>query len=371
MKKISILALHDGVGGAEKYISTLCLMLKDLYEIEVIFTYKSKDKVYDYPGAQITYLINDISNREEFKNALKSKKFFLTFKEGIKSVKLLYLKRKLNIKAIKNITSDYIITTRAFHNKYVGKYAKKNIIKIATEHNHHNNNTKYIKKTLNCIKKLDYFVLVSKELYEFYKDKTEVKCFYIPNTYDLKIKIKSKLNNSKIISVGRLNPEKGFLDLIEVMKKINEKNKDAELTLIGDGPEKEKIISKIEEYHLENKVHLLGFLNSEEISKHLANSTIYLMTSYTESFGIVLLEAMEAGILPLAFDSAQGACEVLENDKELLIPNRDTNQMAKRVLYYLNNREILKEKEQSNSKRKNKYNVKEVRKLWLKLLETR
>ena len=43
------------------------------------------------------------------------------------------------IEAIKKIDSDYIITTRDFHNELVGKYAKEGIIKIATEHNHHNN----------------------------------------------------------------------------------------------------------------------------------------------------------------------------------------------------------------------------------------
>ena len=371
MKKITILALHDGVGGAEKYISTLCLMLKNYYDIEIIFTYKSKNRIYDFCNAKITYLINDISNREELKHAIKHIKLGKIFKEGYKSLKILYLKRKLNIDAIKKIKSDYIITTRAFHNKYVGKYAKRGIIKIATEHNHHNNNKKYITKTLNCIKKLDYFVLVSKELYNFYKDKTNIKCVYIPNTYDLNISKKSDISNNKIISVGRLSSEKGFLDLIDVMEKVNEKDKNIDLSLIGDGTEKEKIENKIKDYHLENKIHLLGTLNSKEISKHLVDSTIFLMTSYTESFGIVLLEAMEAGILPIAFDTAQGACEILENDKEILIPNRDINLMAEKVLYYFNNRQVLQKKILENNKRKNKYNIKEVQKLWIALLEKR
>ncbi len=371
MEKITILALHDGVGGAEKYISTLCLMLKDFYELEIIFTYKSKDKLYDFSGAKIKYLINDISNRKEFKAAIKHFNLIKIFKEGYKSIKLLYLKRMRNIKAIKNIKSDYIITTRDFHNKYVGKYAKKGIIKIATEHNHHNNNKKYITKTLRCIKKMDYFVLVSKELYDFYKNKTSTKCVYIPNAYDIQIEEKSKLNNNKLISVGRLSNEKGYLDLIEVMKKVYSYDKKIELFIIGDGPEKELLIDKIAKYNLEKNVHLLGFLNSENISKYLSKSSLFIMTSYTESFGIVLLEAMEAGILPIAFDSAQGACEVLENDREILIPNRDIDLMAKKILYFLNNRSKLKEKVKLITKKKEKYSIKEVQKLWIKLLEKR
>lgn len=371
MKKITILALHDGVGGAEKYISLLCQMLNEEFKIEIIFTYRSKNKIYDFPKAKIKYLINDISNRKEFIDSLKKHNWIKCLKEGLKSLKLLYLKRNLNIKAIKNSESDYIITTRAFHNKLVGKYAPKKALKIATEHNHHNNEKKYIKKTLRCIKNLDYFVLVSKELYEFYKDKTNIKCLYIPNTYDIKIDEKSKLNSDKLISVGRLSPEKGYLDLIEVMKKVNEQDNEIEINLIGDGPQRELIVKKIRDYNLENKVHLLGFLNSNEIAKILKDSTLFIMTSYTESFGIVLLEAMEAGVVPIAFDSVQGACEVLEEDKDLLIPNRDINLMTEKILYYLKHKDMLKEKVLINNERKNKYTLKEVKKKWLNLLEKR
>ena len=42
MKKITILALHLNFGGVEKYISSLCKMLEDDYDIELVVTYKSK-----------------------------------------------------------------------------------------------------------------------------------------------------------------------------------------------------------------------------------------------------------------------------------------------------------------------------------------
>ena len=44
MKKITILALHLGFGGVEKYISSLCKMLEEDYQIEIISTYKVSDK---------------------------------------------------------------------------------------------------------------------------------------------------------------------------------------------------------------------------------------------------------------------------------------------------------------------------------------
>ena len=61
MKKITILSLHLGIGGIEKYISSLCKMLENDFEIEIISTYKVLDKpVFDFSDKlKITYLIND------------------------------------------------------------------------------------------------------------------------------------------------------------------------------------------------------------------------------------------------------------------------------------------------------------------------
>lgn len=368
MKKITILALHDGVGGAEKYISSLCEMLNQEFEIEIIFTYKSKDKVYEFPKAKLIYLINDISNRKEFLDYVKKHKWFKCLKEGIKSCKLLYLKNTLNKKVIKKINSDYIITTRPFHSKLVSKYASSKTIKIATEHNYHDNTDKYVKKLLSSIKNFDYLILVSKELKNFYKQLTQVKCVYIPNTCDLTIHPKSTLDANVITCIGRLNPEKGFMDLIDIIKLVKEKI-NIKVNLIGDGPEKDKIKEKIEANNLTSTISLLGFLNSEDIAKYLQKSSLLIMTSYTESFGIVLLEAMEAGVLPLAFDSAKGACEVLEEDKDLLVSHRNKKAMADKIIFYLNNKNVLKKKVKSNNKRLTKYKMDKVKEMWKQIIK--
>ena len=77
--------------------------------------------------------------------------------------------------------SDIIISTRTIHNFLVSKFVSKKIKRIAWEHNHHNNDKKYIKSFVNSCKKLDYVVSVSKELSNFYKDYFGNKSIYIPN----------------------------------------------------------------------------------------------------------------------------------------------------------------------------------------------
>ena len=80
-KKITILALHLNTGGVEKYLSSLCKMLSS-YEIEIISTYKIKEKpAFDFDKKiKITYLINEGPCREELKEAIRKYKIFSAFK---------------------------------------------------------------------------------------------------------------------------------------------------------------------------------------------------------------------------------------------------------------------------------------------------
>ena len=370
MKKITILCLHLGVGGIEKYISSLSKMLEQNYKIEIISTYKTLDKpAFDFSDkVKIKYLINDRPYKEELKDSIKKLKLISIVKYLFKNAKLLMLKYSENIKIIKSINSDYIITTRDFHNKLVGKYAKDKIIKIATEHNHHNNNSRYIKKVVTSLKNIDYFVVVSEDLKEFYKNKIgDTKCLYIPNVID-NIYDKPKYNtNYNLVSVGRFSKEKAFEDLIEIIGIVKKDIPNVHLNLVGDGKLKNDITNKIESLDLKGNIKLCGYLSQSEIKKVMLDSSLYVMTSLTESFGLVLIEANSYGIPCIAFDSASGAKQIIEN-KELLISNRDKEKMAKLIVKLLKDKDKLQAYGKEAYNNCQKYLLANVKKKWLDLL---
>jgi len=370
MRKVTILALHLGFGGIEKYISSLCKMLENDFEIEIISTYKLYEKpVFDFSDkTKITYLIQDRPYKEELKHAIKNKNIAATFKFLFKNLKILFLKKIRNIESIKKINSDFIITTRDFHNKLVGKYAKKDIITIATEHNHHNNNSKYINKVIKSLQNIDYFVVVSKDLEKFYQSKiSDTKCIYIPNVID-KIYERPKYNtNHNLISVGRLSEEKGFSDLIDIISMVKKHIPDIKLDLIGDGNLREQLKEKISNLNLENNIKMHGYLNHNQIEEIMIEDSLYVMTSFTESFGLVLIEAMSYGVPCVAFDSAQGATEVIEN-KKLLVKNRDKKAMAKLIIDLLTNEEELKSHGKESFENCQKYLIDNVKKTWINML---
>ena len=349
MKKISILSLHLGYGGIEKSIIALANLLCKKYEVEIVCTYKLYDKpVFDLnKKVNVCYLMEGYRpNRVEFKRALKKKKIFTAFKEGLKSLKILHLRRKTMINYIKNNDADVIISTRDIFNAWLGDYAKSEVLKIGWEHNHYHDNYRYARNVIRSVYYLDYFVLVSASLKDFYESHlttSNCQCVYIPNIIDKIPKKVSSLETKRIVSVGRLSPEKGYMDLLKVFSVIANKYPTWHLDIIGDGVEKERLEKFINNHELNERITLHGFQNKDYIDKILHDSSIYVMTSYTESFGIVLLEAMSHGLPCIAFDSAEGARELINSGMNgYLIKNRSYAAMIKKIEDLMKNKNVRK-----------------------------
>ena len=376
MKKIVILALHLGYGGIEKSIAALANILCDKYEVEIACTYQ----LYEEPvffideRVKITYLVKKYTpNKKQFKEKLRQKKLFSTFLEGLKSIKILYLRRKTMVNYIKNSTANYIISTKDIFDRWLGDYAQSNVIKIGWEHNHHHNNKRYALNIIRSCRNLDYLILVSKDLAKFYKKemrKSNCRCIYIPNVLDSIPKKTSPLKEKRLISVGRLSPEKGTLDLVKIFNILSKKHPDWHLDIVGDGTEREKIEKFITLHHLEDKITLHGFQHKEYIDVLLHKASLYVMTSYTESFGIVLLEAMSHGLPCIAFSSAEGAREIITSGKNgYLIKNRNHGVMIKKIEDLMKKDDIRKQMGKEARKSINPYTKEVVSEEWYKLLE--
>lgn len=370
MKKVTILALHLGFGGIEKYISSLCKMLEEKYEVEIISTYKVLEQpAFEFDNKiKITYLIEDKPYINEMKESFKKYKLLKFLYYFLKNIKIFYCKKKLNIKAVKNIKSDIVITTRDFHSNLVSKYAPSNIIKIATEHNYHNDNKKYINNLIASINNFDYFVVVSKELQNFYKNKIgSTKCVFIPNVIEELYNKPCYNQNHNLIAVGRLSKEKGFNDLIDIIEKVKKDIPDIHLNLVGDGSEKENLKLKVKNLGLTNNITFCGFKAGKEKENVILKSSLYIMTSHTESFGIVLIEAMSYGLPCIAFDSSSGAREVIIQH-ELLIDNRDKEKISRKIVELLSNYEKLTALGKENYNYCQKFLLNNIKKEWFEIL---
>ena len=376
MKKISILSLHLGYGGIEKSIIALANLLADKYNVEIACSYR----LYDKPAfnidkkVKIRYLTKDIApNKDEFKEALKRKNIHNIIQEGNKSINVLKLRKMTMINYIKKCDSDIIISSRDIFDDWLGKYAKEGVVKIGWEHNHFHGNMKYANKITKYARKLDYFVLVSKELRDYYSDRlkgTKCRCVYIPNIIDKLPKYLSRLNKKRLVSVGRLSPEKGYMDLLKLFNILHNNHKDWVLDIIGDGSEKDKLDNYISKNNLSSCVTLHGYQNKNYIDNILNKSSLYVMTSYTESFGIVLIEAMSHGIPCVAYSSAEGANELIRSGfNGYLIKNRNQEMMIKKIEDLMEDYSTREKIGKNSRKFSKKFIGENVIKNWFSLLE--
>ncbi len=378
MKKITIFSLHLGYGGIESSVVNLANLLCKEYQVEIISTYKLADTpAFDIDDRiNVTYLIDQHKpNREEWKDAVRKIRPIRFIKETYKAILVLMLRKNKTIEAMKKCDSDIMISTRVLFNKWLGEYGKKKAYKIAWEHNHHHQDIEYANGVANSCRNLDVLVLVSDSLRNFYKKKMKEKgikcrCVFIPNMLDDIPKKTSKLTEKRIISVGRFSKEKGYVDLIEIFAKFHQTNPDWHLDLVGDGSERNKIVDRIYQHQLTDYIKVHGYLKKKEINELLSKSSLYIMTSYTESFGIVLIEAMSHGIPCLAFTSAEGANELIQNNKNgYLIENRDFDEMIHKMEELANDKNKRLELGKNAREFSLNYSSDIVKKEWLKLLK--
>ncbi|MBQ7969192.1 MAG: glycosyltransferase [Clostridia bacterium] len=349
MKKISILMLHLQHGGIEKQTITLANELSKKYEVEIISTYSMLcDPAYDVDEkVRIKYLMDDRPNRDEFKSAIKSKNIAKIIRQGIKAVKILFLKRKLMIKAIKALDCNYVLSTRIEFAELLSKYAPKNVVTMTQEHMH-DGSCRYIDRARKAFKNLDYLLVLcdwSRENFsEWLKDNKKIKIVQIPNILEEIPEESACLAGNKIVSAGRLHPVKNFRTLIEVFDIVKEKIPSAELTIIGGGDEYARLNTFIKERGLEQSVTITGMVSAEDVKKHMLSSDLYVMTSHTECFPMVLLEASSVGIPLIAFDVPVGPRAIISNGfNGYLVEYMNIREMADRVIEVLTSREKLKD----------------------------
>ena len=177
------------------------------------------------------------------------------------------------------------------------------------------------------IKWADAITAISKESYEFYKNRS-LKIYHIPNGIDIE-SLEKKVDRrfeQQIIFAGRFSKEKGIFTLLEIAKKLP---KDLNLLIIGSGPEETKIkqISK----ELDN-IHFLGLKSKDETISLIRGSDVLIQPSLVEGISSTLLESMACKTSIIASD-IPGIRELLENKRTgILVPPQESGSFVEEIV---------------------------------------
>ena len=142
----------------------------------------------------------------------------------------------------------------------------------------------------------------------------------------------------RIACVGRLITWKGQRYLIEALADlITIQNIDSELTLIGDGAERQNLEALVKDLGLEHRVHFTGFVKHRDISRLLSEHDVYVQpsifdaaTGQCEAFGVAILEAIGCG-LPVVVTNTGGMPDVIGAEREFakLVPHSDHSALSR------------------------------------------
>lgn len=147
---------------------------------------------------------------------------------------------------------------------------------------------------------------------------------HVPNGYDTDIferipprEARERLGIDEdtpvVFALGTLKPRKGFQHLLRAMVRVRDAEPEARLVIGGQGGMRDELESLAEELGIADRTDLLGYVESETLNHWMNAADLFVLPSYSESFGVVQLEAMACGT-PVVATKNGGSEEVVTSD---------------------------------------------------------
>ncbi|WP_455671793.1 glycosyltransferase family 4 protein [Phocaeicola sp.] len=348
MKIVYLYTALTTVGGADRVITQKANYLADNPDYQVyIITDSQNERPAVFPLSDKVMHIDtntDFGKQYKYPFLLRAIYYRILMKKYRQSVS----------KLLKKIQPDIIITTLGREIDFITQI--KGQSKIIGEAHTTKVNSRKIQDLLNKggihklagtiikrglekhIKELDALVVLNHTEKKAWDNLIQAKV--IPNSLTFMPKTNSTLSAPKAIFVGRLEQEKGVDRLIEVWEQIIPKHPEWSLDIYGAGTLKEMILQNIKNKELNIQIHD----PVSNIEEYYLQSSILLLTSRFEGFGLVLIEAMACGIPCIAYDCPYGPRNIIKDGiNGFLIKDGDYNDMIAKSIILIENETLRKE----------------------------
>ncbi len=212
--------------------------------------------------------------------------------------------------------------------------AKKNDIPfVTTEHYSklHTNNVEksVLRKAITAYSASKEIIAVSKSLAASIFENTGYRATVIPNIVDTKTFDVSKRHKSAapftFISAGHLKRVKGMDILLNAFCRC--KDKSSKLIIMGDGVEKNNLMTIAKELGVHDRVEFTGEYKRQEFQHNLEMANCFVLASRSETFGVVYVEAMAAGV-PVIGTKCGGPDEIITPETGILVPPENTDKLV-------------------------------------------
>jgi len=144
----------------------------------------------------------------------------------------------------------------------------------------------------------------------------------------------------RLLFTGRLAIEKGVAVLLESLRDLRARGYQLELTLLGDGSDRQRLQELARRLGIHEHVVFAGYASQRQLSEHLERSDLFVLPSFAEGVPVSLMEAMACGV-PVLSTCVGGIAELVEPEQTgLLVPPADCAALANAVARYCDDQEL-------------------------------
>ena len=219
---------------------------------------------------------------------------------------------------------------------------------------------------LGHLKKLDRMVVLTDNAFKDWPELNNV--VKIPDALPFKIDSQSEQSSKRVISIGRYAYDKGNDLLLQAWSIIEKEFTDWTLDIYGNG-NKEPYIRLIEELGIDKtRCHLYGPTN--DVMKEYLSSSIFLLPSRFEGFGLVIIESMACGVPVVSFDCENGPRSIMTDGEEgYLVPAFNVDLFADRLKKLMSDEGLRKRMGEKGQKKSQCYHIDSIGKQWEHLFD--
>ena len=377
-------------GGIQRVLSILANRLSLSYQVDILCTdvmYAENREIYNL-SSEINVELNSelMSNSiieriiSKVGRVINNKTGLLNNKHLISILRKSYCSDKIQHKFVKYLNDkeyDLVVGVEGDYSLLIGIISQQ--LKAKTIGWQHNSYDAYFKNPnryywnqdelyKNYIEKLDQYIVLTDYDKEMFEKNMQLEVTRIYNPLSFVSINKSQCCTKNILFVGRLvEKQKGLDFLIESFKKVVSKKTDWKLIIVGDGPDKQKLMDLIIDAKLEKNVEIVPFTN--EVEQYYLNSSIFVSTSRWEGFGLVITEAMECGLPVIAFSNS-GPKEIINkpNENGILVSCGDCDELADKIIDLIENEEKRKRIAGQAIVRAKDFSISKIYEEWDKIL---
>ncbi|MCK4250889.1 glycosyltransferase family 4 protein [candidate division WOR-3 bacterium] len=350
-------------GGTERYSYGLAKQLqKDGYDVTVLSTATNKEEAFEALDGINTY---------KFKPPHKFYGYIIEFLSFLNTLKVI---KKFNPDIVHVVSCRYRFAFGAIAASKIMK--KKTVYSAALPPKLHTSNL--LLRFFNffaskLIGRCNIIISPSMEVKDILAHQLNPKkIVVIPNFITKNYHRKTKKEKNSILFVGRLEiKQKGIDLLIHALHYVRKEIPNVNLYIIGQGNSLGYLKNLAAEYELRENIIFLGYVDDYELANMYSKCEIFVFPSLYESFGIVVIEAMSAG-LPIVSHNLDCVSEIFDGGKYgILVKKGDVEGLADQIIKLLKDDELREYYSKMSLERSKKYTqveiVRSIEKVYLNL----